>query len=829
MQVSQQSDQITHAVIGNQETVEMGVSDSSALMHILSTALYTYPKLAAVREIMCNGWDGNISAGTTDKPLMITISDTEISIKDSGLGIPHEKIGEIYGTYGNSTKRDDSTVTGGFGLGSKAPFAYTDNFEVISCHAGVKTIYRISKSSMAKGGKPAINKIISLPTEESGITVTMALKPRDRDNFLDLVKEVATLGEIPVSINGQKPIEVLPLSASPTGYIINSFDGTLTTRINVRYGNVVYPIPRDASYIEDWDRVDTAIGNLWNSANIIFACPPDSVSIQPSRESLILTEGTVATIKSLLAKFNVGEITRANKSTKEVMRWRVNQAVKLQDLARVPNTITNGLDVSRIRFPFMGDDHESGPFAYTVRRASISSILHRERSESGVDPMTMMLKRLRHWVSNGDLNSYDIKYVKKLMHEMSVHWHTHSRRTHRHNQIWRSVESLIQRFYVLPVKAKVLANENISPDRFGVAQRKNVSFGNIQLTPTKNLVVGDIQDALDWMEPKVLLVRNKTAIHERLYHMLRYDVSHLGGWYIYMMPAHPKNHDSIRKTFADAGFEIHEYGLEAKPRAEKLVDPDAVPAAPKPPKPKRKGYLTLADAYNPEDGSFLLSHAREHGKPEESVLKPIAWTACRTKVQGAERLTDMSDVASLLAYKMFGKQIAVVTSMQAEVLTKKGVPELKTYIYQHVDDKLSTAKDFPRWLAFNRHLESYESHSNLETNAAKLLEAAVGHEDLVKDLGLRFSVSADTQMLLKFFKDSSERSERVVRERLPKSYVIASKVKRSPQTYSIPRDMAASPWAKYLNLNQLAAALSCHAPGSPQTNIPYELVRKLFN
>lgn len=43
MQVSQTADHITHAVIGQQEVVSMGMSDSAALMHILSATLYTFP------------------------------------------------------------------------------------------------------------------------------------------------------------------------------------------------------------------------------------------------------------------------------------------------------------------------------------------------------------------------------------------------------------------------------------------------------------------------------------------------------------------------------------------------------------------------------------------------------------------------------------------------------------------------------------------------------------------------------------------------------------------------------------------------------------------
>ena len=200
MEVSRQSDSVTHAVIGNKESVQMGVSNSATLMHVLSTALYTHPMLAAVREIICNGWDGHIISKNTDTSLQITADGQFLTIRDFGPGIPHDKIGEIYGTYGASTKRHDGEQTGGFGLGSKAPFAYTDNFEVTSMHGGQKTIYRVSKSSMAAGGSPTIDTIVKLPCNETGIQVKVNIKSSmDHRKFEEYVREVCLLGEIKAS------------------------------------------------------------------------------------------------------------------------------------------------------------------------------------------------------------------------------------------------------------------------------------------------------------------------------------------------------------------------------------------------------------------------------------------------------------------------------------------------------------------------------------------------------------------------------------------------------------------------------------------------------
>ena len=89
----------------------------------------------------------------------------------------------IYGVYGASTKKQDATVTGGFGLGCKAPFAYSEHFEVTSWHKGTKTIYNLSRSSAEVNGKPGIFPIASFPTTESGLQVRIPLNNGDRSEF----------------------------------------------------------------------------------------------------------------------------------------------------------------------------------------------------------------------------------------------------------------------------------------------------------------------------------------------------------------------------------------------------------------------------------------------------------------------------------------------------------------------------------------------------------------------------------------------------------------------------------------------------------------------
>lgn len=172
MQVSTDNSTIGCAIVGGQKPIDFKISNSPEFFNILSKSLYSNPKLAVIHEILCNAWDAQIESGT-DKVVDITVINDSISIRDYGKGIPKEKMGEIYGIYGGSTKQNQDNQTGGFGLGCKAPFALVDNFEVTSYNNGVKTIYQLNKASVSTDGKPAIIPILSHPTDESGLEVKL--------------------------------------------------------------------------------------------------------------------------------------------------------------------------------------------------------------------------------------------------------------------------------------------------------------------------------------------------------------------------------------------------------------------------------------------------------------------------------------------------------------------------------------------------------------------------------------------------------------------------------------------------------------------------------
>lgn len=307
----------THAIIGGTGKVQtFSTKQDAEFFEILSSTLYSNKELAVVREVLCNSWDANIEGNKENKHVIVEISDSKMTFQDFGPGIPADQMGEIYCTYGGSTKRHDGKKTGGFGLGSKAPFAYAKNFTVTTINGGYKSVFNISRGTSATNGVPDLRCMVSVPSSEpSGVTVSIPILSVDQEKFIDLVKAVAFMGGMLVKLNGQTlkrityntelPFILVPLNDLPphlhSKVESRSYHRNEDTKYFVKYGAVVYPIPEQFTASRS---ITVEAGTQLirqKKLCVIFIAPPDSIGITPSRESLSMTDKTVETLKNLFA------------------------------------------------------------------------------------------------------------------------------------------------------------------------------------------------------------------------------------------------------------------------------------------------------------------------------------------------------------------------------------------------------------------------------------------------------------------------------------------------------------------------------------------------
>ncbi|HGV0335084.1 TPA: ATP-binding protein [Escherichia coli] len=319
MLVADTNQSATSATLGGKEAISFGISDDPAFFHVLSTSLYNNPTLAVVRETICNSWDAHIEAGKTDTPIRITIdTDNFITFRDYGNGIPDELIGSIYGVYGASTKKSNSSVTGGFGLGCKSPFAYTDSFQVTSWNQGKMSVYNVAKAAIENDGKPGIVPIVTgIPTEESGLEVKFQLGKHDVNTFVHYITSIVFNGEIKAELSIPKLtreetgnsiqqgdytlLNTLGMSFEPGSYDMSDswYKGYMgNSNIFVRYGNVMYPIVSSPASEEAVGLILNFM-NIIGASNLVVQAAPDTLAIAPSRETLSnqkLTDDGITTL-----------------------------------------------------------------------------------------------------------------------------------------------------------------------------------------------------------------------------------------------------------------------------------------------------------------------------------------------------------------------------------------------------------------------------------------------------------------------------------------------------------------------------------------------------
>src|SRR3990167_11102196 len=236
-----QTEQYVRGSRGLTESKSFEVRINAHAFKMLSSGIY-YDKIAAIlREIGCNAADAHVEAGIANTPFEVKLPnriDTQFYIRDFGPGLSHDDIMTLYTTYFASTKQSSNDVTGGFGLGSKSPFSYTDAFTIQSVYGGKKSTY---SAHLGNDGAPTI---ALLTTEEAtsdwphGITVSFPVPAADMGEFDIKAKNVYQWFNVFPTILGGAQIQPPTIETDRGTFFRSSVCGNQ----HVLMGNVMYPI-----------------------------------------------------------------------------------------------------------------------------------------------------------------------------------------------------------------------------------------------------------------------------------------------------------------------------------------------------------------------------------------------------------------------------------------------------------------------------------------------------------------------------------------------------------------------------------------------------------
>lgn len=261
---------------------------------LLSSNLYSDPEQSFIREIVSNGWDSHVEAGTTDVPVIIRFkreangysSSWEVTIRDFGTGLSPQRFQEVYCNIGSSTKRESNDYIGGFGIGKYSALACSNTVYITSYYEGKAYYYVMVKS----GNSITTNLLMEKPTsEKNGVEVTVK-GIHNIDPYQKALKYIVFFPNIYVDGANDYINEVK----------LKKFKNFSVATINISskllLGNVLYACNNSLVSSKSYNFL-----NSINSTGIVINFNVGEINITPNRESIIYTEETIAKINQRIA------------------------------------------------------------------------------------------------------------------------------------------------------------------------------------------------------------------------------------------------------------------------------------------------------------------------------------------------------------------------------------------------------------------------------------------------------------------------------------------------------------------------------------------------
>lgn len=332
---------------GDQYKIE---ADAEFFNH-LSKRIYTDSQLAIVRELMCNAWDAQVEGGNAQDPIIVhcpNVLEPVLKVIDTGIGMDLQTLKDIYSTYGKSTKRHNMDTTGGLGVGSKTPFAYTDSFTVYSVKDGMKH----TMVNYKEKGIPKIKEIFSVPTDEpNGVAVHVPIRVDDFSVFKTRIEAMATVFHGNVKVTGiknydfqenniykneslRKVFKVDDYIVDPNLFTVESYRVSRFTssKLLVLMGNVPYQLDLNKLDLDGNLRrlINDDIAQEYNRV-VCFEVPVGSLDFSMSREHLEYSDRTIDVLRNTITSWynsiiSYGE-TRLAAVTNDYERFQLEQAL----------------------------------------------------------------------------------------------------------------------------------------------------------------------------------------------------------------------------------------------------------------------------------------------------------------------------------------------------------------------------------------------------------------------------------------------------------------------------------------------------------------------
>ena len=293
-----------------------GIGDVAVILNILRSKMYSNPIRTMIQEILSNARDAHREIGKSDVPIEVSCPEDIAPffyIKDYGPGITPDRMENIFLMYGNSTKRDNNTQTGGFGIGAKTPFAYSDSFSIdtvtdeLGYHMHRSYSAYIDESNMGK--LALMNEEIT--DEPNGTKITVPVKQEDLYRFKSEVFDICRWWKVKPKTSAE--FQNIDIKEDNDDYI------ALYERVNniILIDEIPYPINlRSIASVtlddEKYNNIIKCINVLFNEtrSDLVLKFKTGEITVTPTREAIEYTNENVIAfldkVHEILSKMVIG-------------------------------------------------------------------------------------------------------------------------------------------------------------------------------------------------------------------------------------------------------------------------------------------------------------------------------------------------------------------------------------------------------------------------------------------------------------------------------------------------------------------------------------------
>lgn len=286
---------------GVSEVGEFRIRNSAKAFSILSSGLYANKIKAIVRELSTNAVDSHFAAGKQGTPFDVHLPnalEAWFAIRDYGTGLDHEQVTQIYTTYFESTKTGSNDFVGALGLGSKSPFAYTDNFTVTAIKDGVKRIY---SAFINPQGVPSIAKMgEEASTEPSGVEIKFSVNDQwEYSKFRDEAVNVYKYFTLRPVVSGSAEFQFTDIEYDVKDIVPGVHSMRRGSRSVAVMGNIAYPIDIPQAQHKELEGLTHLL-----DCGLEMQFGIGELDFQASREGLSYIPQTINAIKAKLSGIN---------------------------------------------------------------------------------------------------------------------------------------------------------------------------------------------------------------------------------------------------------------------------------------------------------------------------------------------------------------------------------------------------------------------------------------------------------------------------------------------------------------------------------------------